>query len=108
MTAMSRAAAGTARPLETGWLADTPVEDTLLRRFVHNQAAVNGATASARRGRVEREHGAFLADAASPVPFLNQAILDAPVLRPDAPVLDAVDAFFARPGAPATLLSIWP
>jgi hypothetical protein len=27
----------TERPLENGWRADTPVGDTLLRRFVHNQ-----------------------------------------------------------------------
>ena len=105
---VERATTGTARPLETGWLADTPIDDTLLRRFVHNQADVNAAIAQARGGRVDRAHGAFLADAASPVPFLNQAILDAPVLRADDPVLDTIDAFFARPGQPATLLSIWP
>jgi len=27
-----------ARPLETGWLPDTPVGDSVLRRFVANQA----------------------------------------------------------------------
>ena len=29
-----------ARPLETGWLPDTPIGDSLLRRFVANQAGV--------------------------------------------------------------------
>lgn len=101
-------AVDTQQPLETGWLADTPIDDTLLRCFVHNQAEANAAIAHARGGRVDRERGVFLADAASPVPFLNQAVLTAPVLRPDAPVLDTIDAFFAGPGRPATLLSIWP
>ena len=27
-----------ARPLETGWLPDTPIGDSLLHRFVANQA----------------------------------------------------------------------
>ncbi len=94
--------------LETGWLADTPVGDTLLRRFVHNQADVSAAIARARGGRVERERGAVLSDAGGPVPFFNQAILTAPVLRPDDPVLDTIDAFYAGSGRPATLLSIWP
>lgn len=101
-------ATDTERPLETGWLADTLVEDTLLRRFLHNQADVNAAIAAARGGRNERCDGVFLADARSPVSFANQAILAAPVLRPDDAVLDEVDAFFGGGGRPATLLSIWP
>jgi len=59
-----------ARPLETGWLPDTPVEDTLLRRFVHNQAAHNATMATAHGGRVERTDDVFLADCAGPVAFL--------------------------------------
>lgn len=94
--------------LETGWLPATPVGDTLLRRFLHNQADVNGVVARASGGTVEHHDGVVLANARSPVAFLNQAILMAPVLRPDDPVLDAVDSFFGGGGRPATLLSAWP
>src|SRR5918911_3555267 len=95
------------RPLETGWLADTPVGDTLLRRFVHNQADHNDALAAAHRGRTDRTDDVFLAVSDCPVPYMNQAILARPVLSPDDPVLDVVEQFFAgRTGV--TLLSIWP
>jgi hypothetical protein len=95
------------RPLETGWLADTPVDDTLFRRFVHNQAGHNEAMATAHGGRVDRTDDVFLADAACTAPYLNQAILARPLLSPDDPVLDVIDAFFeGRSGT--TLLSIWP
>jgi hypothetical protein len=95
------------RALETGWLRDTPVDDTLLRQFVHNQAEHNEVMAASHGGRVERTDGAFLADAAIPVPYLNQAILARPLASSDAPVLETVEAFFeGRSGV--TLLSIWP
>lgn len=96
------------RPLETGWLHDTPVDDTVLRRFMYNQAELNAIIARARRGRAEQRDGVFLADADSPVPLYNQAILSAPVLRADDPVLDIVDEFFAIGARPRTLLSFWP
>lgn len=41
----------TERPLETGWLPDTPVDDTLLRQFIFSQAEVNELTARAAGGR---------------------------------------------------------
>jgi hypothetical protein len=93
--------------METGWLADTPVGDTLLRRFVFNQAEHNEAMAAAHGGRVDRTDEVFLADSACPVPYLNQAILARPVLSPDDPVLDVVEAFFERRSG-VTVLSIWP
>jgi hypothetical protein len=94
-------------PLENGWLPSTPVGDTLLRRFVHNQADHNEAMASAHGGRAERTDAVFLADSNCPVPYLNEAILARPVLTADDPVLDDVEAFFeGRTGL--TLLSIWP
>jgi hypothetical protein len=98
----------TARPLENGWLPDTPVEDTLLRQFVHNQAEVNAVVALALGGQADTSPDVFLADAASPVPYFNQAILARPLQGVDDAVLDEVDAFFAEGSSPATLLSIWP
>jgi hypothetical protein len=94
--------------LETGWLPTTPIGDTLLRRFVHNQADVNEILARAAGGRVERHDRVVLADAGNPVAFCNQAILTAPLLHPDDPVLETVERFFGRGGRPVTLLSIWP
>jgi hypothetical protein len=100
--------AGEERPLETGWLADTPVEDNLLRQFVFNQAGVNEAVATGLGGRVERVEGVLLADAQSPVPFSNQALLTRPLAGSDDPVLDEVEGFFAGASQPSTLLSMWP
>ena len=96
------------RPLESGWLADTPVEDSLLRRFVHNQADVNELLALALGGRRDRTDDVFLTDGGSPVGYFNQAIPARPVLDVTDPVLDTIDAFFAATQNPTTLLSIWP
>ena len=100
--------AGDERPLENGWLADTPVGDNLLRQFVFNQAGVNEVVATGLGGRVERTDDVLLADAGSPVPFNNQGLLTRPLAGPDDPVLDGVERFFAGSTRPATLLSMWP
>jgi hypothetical protein len=98
------------RPLETGWLADTPVDDTLLRQFLHNQGEVNAIVAEALGGRVDvdRAAGVFLADAECPVPYMNQALLTRPLANADDGLLDSVESFFAPSRFPVTLLSIWP
>lgn len=98
----------TERPLETGWLPDTPVEDTLLRGFVHNQGSLNQLLADAKGGRSARSDDVFLADADSAVPYFNQAILTRPLAAADDPVLDEVEAFYEPTPRPATLLSVWP
>jgi hypothetical protein len=99
---------GSARPLEDGWLPATPVTDTVLRQFVHNQGALNALVASAFDGRSAESDDVFLADTAGPVPYFNQAILRRPVLDVADPVLDEIEAFYAARPGPATLLSIWP
>jgi hypothetical protein len=98
----------TTRPLETGWLRDTPVDDSVLRQFIHNQAEVNALVALACGGRAEHTDEVFLADAASLVPYFNQAILARPLVGGADPVLGEVDRFFAGSPRPATLLSLWP
>ncbi len=100
--------AAPARRLEDGWLPDTPVDDTLLRQFVHNQAELDAIVARALGGRVEATADVFLADAVSPVPYFNQAILARPLRGADDGVLDEVEAFFTGGKHPATLLSLWP
>lgn len=98
------------RPLETGWLPDTPVGDTLLRQFLHSQGAVNALVAEALGGRAGSAGGVLLADSGGPVAYYNQAILTAPVTGADDGVLDDIDEFFGsgRGARPVTLLSIWP
>lgn len=98
----------TERPLENGWLPDTPVADTLLRLFVHNQGGLNALLARAKAGRAERIDDLFLADARSSVPYFNQAILTRPLAGQDDSALDVAEAFFTGTGRAATLLSIWP
>ena len=98
----------TSRPLETGWLPDTPVGDTLLRRFLFSQAEVNEITASATGGQAERTDDVVLADSGTPVPYLNQAILTRPLVGAGDDVLDVIDEFFTGVTRPITLLSMWP
>lgn len=96
------------RPLETGWLPDTPVGDTVLRRFAFNQADLNERFADAAGGRSERGDHLSLADSGGPVAFFNQAILLRPLTGLDDPLLDTVERFYASAPHAATLLSLWP
>lgn len=96
------------RPLETGWLPDTPVDDSLLRRFVFNEAALKVIWAEAAGGRVEQRDGLVLADTGGLIPYFNQAVLLSPLLGADDVRLDAAAAYFDEVGRPATLLSLWP
>jgi hypothetical protein len=97
----------TVRPLESGWLADTPVEDSVLRRFLFNQADSQVALAQAIGGRAVTGDGVALSDLRSPAAFLNQAILMRPVTGADDAVLDEIAAFF-RGGSTGVVLSAWP
>ncbi len=97
------------RPSETGWLADTPVEDNLLRQFLHNQADFADLVAERFGGATARTDDVALAASRCLVPYFNEALLLRPVLAPDDPVLDVVDEFFASSDAPTwVLLSAWP
>jgi hypothetical protein len=96
----------TTRPLETGWLADTPVGDTLLRRYLHNQADVGVQLAAAAGGEVARRPGVVLSSYAVPVPYLRQAVLLQPLRDADDPVLAETERFFAA--GCALLISAWP
>jgi hypothetical protein len=96
------------RPLETGWLADTPVEDSLLRRFLFNQGAVNQTVAAALGGRVERTADAILSDSGTAIAYFNQAILTHPIIDADDDAVIEVERFYDGINRPATLLSLWP
>jgi hypothetical protein len=96
------------RPLETGWLADTPVDDTVLRRFLFNQADANAKIATASGGRHERTDAVAMADANGPVPYFNQAVLLQPLVSADEPTLDHLAAFYRGAAGTRMLLSLWP
>jgi ribosomal protein S18 acetylase RimI-like enzyme len=94
--------------LVTGWEADVPVTDSLVRRFLHAMADRGAATAAAGGHRAERTADASFVDLGSPVGLDNAVVL----LRPPPAVdLDAVirqaRAFFP-PDRNWTLVSAFP
>lgn len=96
----------TERPLETGWLPDTPVEDSLLRQFLANQADAQAELVRAVGGRCQRTPDVVLTDLGVPSPMLNQAVVLRPLSGPDDGMLGTVAEFFR--GRPGSLLSAWP
>src|SRR5438477_10532446 len=97
------------RPLETGWLADTPIGDTVLRRFLFNQADANDAIATASGGRHDGTDAVAMADANGPVRYFNQSTLLQPLGSASDPTLDDLDRFYREAsGRVRTLLSLWP
>jgi hypothetical protein len=97
------------RPPETGWLADTPIGDNLLRQFLHNQAEACEVVADHFGGAVERTSDVALAASRGVVPYFNEALLLRPLTGEADDVLDTVDRFYAASEAPEhVLLSAWP
>jgi len=95
-----------ARPLESGWLDDTPVEDSLLRRFLVNQADMQDRFVAAIGGRADRTADVTMTDSGTPAAYINQAVLQRPVVDADDAVLDDIAAFYS--GSVGVLLSPWP
>jgi hypothetical protein len=96
----------TTRPLETGHLDDTPVADTLLRRYLHNQAELAALIAASGGGRVLRRPDVVAAAFDSPVPYQNNAVLLRPLTGPADEVLDAAEEVLAT--THGLLVSAWP
>ena len=95
-----------ARPLETGWLPDTPIGDSVLRRFVANQADLQDHLVGAVGGRSDRTPDVALSNSGVAAAYLNQAVMLRPISDADDAVLDHVASFFA--GSAGLLLSPWP
>jgi hypothetical protein len=95
-----------ARPLETGWLPDTPIGDSLLRRFVANQADLQDHLVGAVGGRSDRTPGVALSDSGVAAAYLNQAVLLPPISDAHDAVPDHAASFYA--GSAGLLLSPWP
>ncbi len=96
-------------PLATGWGASEPIDDSVLRRFVFNQADVVRAMASGPAARHAADDDVVTVDSGGPVAYSNMAVLLRPVTDPADAVLDRIDEFYAEAaGRPKLLLSVWP
>ena len=89
--------------LETGWFPQTPVEDNLLRRYLHNQADLVVALAESAGGVVLREPGLVATWYDTPVFYNNMAVLTSPLT---AGALKQVEEFYDR--RTGLLVSAWP
>jgi hypothetical protein len=95
--------------LATGWGAREPIGDSVLRRFVFNQADVLRAMASGPAARHAADDDVVMVDSGGPVPYNNMAVLLRPVTSASDPVLDRVLEFYAdATDRAALLLSVWP
>jgi GNAT superfamily N-acetyltransferase len=96
--------------LETGWEPTTPGGDTILRRSVLALAEERERSALGQGGRAVRSGRVSLADAGSPSPHLNSAVLLRPLAAPGADgLVEEVERFYAEGSGGAVLLfSPWP
>jgi hypothetical protein len=95
--------------LVTGWGAHEPIDDSVLRRFVFNQADVVRAMASGPTVRRHADDDVVIVDSGGPVAYNNMAVLLRPVTNIDDPVLGRVEDFFAEASDRLRLLlSVWP
>lgn len=97
--------------LRSGWEADTPVDDTLLRRYLHNAAESHAAPVQALGGRVLRRDDVVAADLGRPAGFVLNAAVALQPLDADLAdgVMGAVEAFYDGAGTgTVTLWSAWP
>jgi hypothetical protein len=95
--------------LATGWGAHEPIDDSVLRRFVFNQADVVRAMASGPTARRHADDDVVIVDSGGPVAYNNMAVLLRPVTNVDDPVLGRVEDFFTDASDRLRLLlSVWP
>ena len=97
-----------AEELTTGWEADVPAEDSLLRAYVLATVDRSEAIARAVGGRVERTDAVSMVDTGSPILFDNVATFLRPLTADEArrAMADLLD--FLPSGRPFVALSAWP
>jgi hypothetical protein len=95
--------------LETGWFADTPVDDTLTRQFVIADGEWMEACARVAGQVMLRTDDFVVVDDHSPHMLANTGVLLRPV-APDRADVVAADLlrFFDGPGGPFSLFCPWP
>ena len=95
--------------LETGWQPTTPVEDTVVRRFLFNWAEATAAPVAALGGRVLRRDDLVAADLGRPAGFFNATILLRPLtVETMHAVLATLADFYGRGAGDVALFSAWP
>lgn len=95
--------------LETGWRPDTPVGDTLLRRYVCNLAASWEAAATAMQQRTLRRDAFVATDFGRPTGLFNSVTLTQPLAGDDLhTALDEIEAFYTTGAGDVQLWSPWP
>lgn len=94
-------------PLRTGWERDTPVTDTLARRFVFAYADRTAEMARRTGGRTAERDGARMADLSSPFGYDNAVVLTAPPRPEHVPALIAAAGAFYPPERWWSLLSLF-
>lgn len=95
--------------LATGWGPREPIDDSVLRRFVFNQADVLRAMANGPAGRTTSDDDVVMVDSGGPVAYNNMALLLRPVTSADDPVLDRISDFYSDArGRVSLVLSVWP
>ena len=95
--------------METGWLADTPLDDNLIRQFLVNQADYVDIFAEHFGGTTARTDDVAMAGSRCLAAYFNEATLLRPLITDTDPVLDAIDEFYAASDAPGwIILSAWP
>jgi hypothetical protein len=99
-----------AAPLETGWRAETPVGDSLMRRFVIGFAEWIESSARAAGQPMIRTDDIVAVDERSPHVLLNSGILLRPVTPERAPQIlaDLVGLYSGSPGGPFSVFCPWP
>lgn len=99
----------TNKHLETGWRSDTPVGDTLLRRYVCNLAMSWEAAAAAMGQRMLRRDAFVAADFGRPTGLFNSVTLTKPLLGDDLhAALDEIERYYATGTGDVQLWSPWP
>jgi hypothetical protein len=94
--------------LATGWDADTPLDDTLVRRFLLHWAACCEAYAEAGGGATEERGEYRLADLRRPSGYFNAITLLQPIQDDAGSLLDRIDDDIAGGEGDVMLWSAWP
>src|SRR3954453_4101618 len=95
--------------LATGWSPHEPIDDSVLRRFVFNQADVVRSMAGGPSGRSASDDDVVMGDSGGPVAYSNMAVLPRPVSSAGDPVLGRIAEFYADARDRVALrLSVWP
>jgi hypothetical protein len=95
------------RALVGGWEPSTPVEDSLLRQYLHTWADLCALFATSAGGLAVSGPDYAAADFGTPSGYFNSATLLRPPEEPHG-VVEAVEAFFAGGAGEALLWSAWP